>query len=111
MGVLLTSLNTYTGVRVMNDRCRVDEETKAYLNAQELDEHRQDAIEDKLDEVRKTFEQIANSDDLDTACYWLSGAFGQEAIQNAIDILMGRNSEYFQTLIRVKAAELVDNNE
>ena len=83
----------------------------------ELDEADRKAsfIEDKIKEVEEKFKTIAIADTIDEACYYLAGAFTQEALENAIDMILnlGSENDYFEQLILAKAEELLeaDQNE
>ena len=66
----------------------------------------------KVDETEKSiiseFRDIAKLDSFEDALSWLAGSnfyFREptEAIDNAVDLLFGGTSDYFTTLIRLKA--------
>ena len=90
-----------------SDRCRVDEETNNYLDAQDALQGKP-SYDDVKSEVVINFKYIARKTGLEIAICWLVGAFKQEGIDNAADVLTGESNDYFEALFEAKASEIVD---
>lgn len=89
--------------------CRVEQDLHKHLLAEEAHYDRADAIEEKEKEVREIFCDIANGPNgFDHACYWMSGEFSEELMDNALSFLFGDTNTYFKDAITKKASELVD---
>ncbi len=91
------------------ERCANTEALNRHLAEQEQADLEANAIEEKITEVEERFTALAKADGLDEACYWLAGAFKEEAIDNAADIILnvGGPNNYFEQLILAKAEELL----
>jgi len=76
-----------------------------YLDSQELSQKDID-----LDEIEKSviskFQDMVKRDSFEDAITWLAGSFVDEAIDNAIDIIIGKTNDYFTDLIHLKAKEI-----
>lgn len=76
-----------------------------YLDSQELSQ--KDIDLDEIEEsVISKFQDMVKSDSFEDAITWLAGSFVDEAIDNAIDIIIGKTNDYFTDLIHLKAKEI-----
>ena len=78
---------------------------KEYLDSQELSQKDIDLDEIKESVISK-FQDMVKSDSFEDAITWLAGSFVDEAIDNAIDIIIGKTNDYFTDLIHLKAKEI-----
>lgn len=90
--------------------CKVTQDLNRHMSELDEQDRRESAIEFKVEEVEKKFLEMAKTSGLDDACYWLAGAFLDEAINNAASIIIGIGgpNDYFETLIHAKAVEMVE---
>jgi len=88
--------------------CRVEQDLNKHLEEEETTFAKMDALEDKVKIVEDDFRERARVGGLDEACYWLAGAYIDESIANAASIILGVTSDYFESLVAIKAQELLD---
>ena len=91
-------------------RCAVTEDLDRYLDEQEKESARADALDEKAAEVEEKFTELANGPDgIAEAFYWLGGVFNEELMSAAISYLFGDgNNKNFEDAVEAKAEELLE---
>lgn len=91
------------------ERCANTEALNKHLAEQEESQHEDDYLEEKIQEVKNEFLDIADSDGLDKACKYLCGAYEDELATNIAAIIIGdcEESEYIDDAFTAKAKQLI----
>ena len=94
-----------------SDRCAVTESLNKYLDEEDNRIAEIDDLERVIESVIEDFEEMAKADSFEDAFAWLAGSFYAEAEDNAINLMIGNNNDYFNNLFETKAKEIIEERE